>query len=620
MADRDLADTIQATATALADRTVDFEQRPAATIEPRRAALGSVERRLMDAFATATGSGELELGPTLGEGGMGIVQLATQVRLGRKVAVKTLRDGDADEAAVLKLLREAWATGSLEHPNVVPVHDIGWSRTQRPLIVLKHIEGVDWAALIASEEEVRRRYGRPLLDWNLSVLLQVCQAVSFAHSRGILHRDLKPENVMIGAFGEVYVLDWGIAVAKDDSDAQLLPRVAQATELAGTPSYMAPEMLGRDPPQLSERTDVYLLGAIVCEILSGAPPHGGRRFGEILTSIVRSTPQLPADAPAELADICRRAMQADPQARFSSVVELRAAIEAFIEHRTSHQLALATQARLERMVAARAAAAVDPSARRALYGEFETCRFGFQQALAAWGDNASAKAGLAEALSIMVRHELEHADVRAAERLFQEIERPAPELREALEGARRAQQREDERIRLLESRFDQALGRRGRTIGMALLGIVFVVTPLAFGRGAVRPIGYGRLTAALVFLFVATALVGVAYRGLLARSLFARQGFYSILGVIGVMLPLVAASRLLGLTSTSAEVFLLGLCAVGGSQVAAFQERRAWLSTSGYTTAMLVAAWRPELRYLAIAAANVVMTLTMITAWRERRR
>src|SRR5689334_21645835 len=119
----------------------------------------------------------------------------------------------------------------------------------------------------------RERYGADdLLEYNLSILVQLCSAVSLAHERGVLHRDLKPENVMIGRFGEVYLVDWGIAVSLTADLQGRLPLAAEQNEIAGTPCYMAPEMLGA-LGKLSERTDVYLLGAILHENLSGEPPH-----------------------------------------------------------------------------------------------------------------------------------------------------------------------------------------------------------------------------------------------------------------------------------------------------------------------------------------------------------
>ncbi|MFN7700504.1 MAG: serine/threonine-protein kinase, partial [Deltaproteobacteria bacterium] len=185
-----------------------------------------------------------ELG-VLGVGGMGVVKLGQQRSLERAVALKSLKDGLESPSARLKLLREAWITGKLEHPNIVPVHDLGVDERGEPRIVLKRIEGASWSSLLTDRDEVRRRFdSEDLLEWNLRVLLEVARALHFAHARGIVHRDLKPENVMIGSFGEVYLVDWGLAVALEDDGTSRLPLARDATELAGTPSYMAPEQWG----------------------------------------------------------------------------------------------------------------------------------------------------------------------------------------------------------------------------------------------------------------------------------------------------------------------------------------------------------------------------------------
>ena len=266
---------------------------------------------------------------------MGIVRSGTQIALDRQVAIKTLRADHRTGGESLKLLQEAWVTGSLEHPNIVPIYDLGLDDTGAPVIVLKRIAGTDWARLLGDGAEVKQRFAaHDLLEWNLRVLLQVARAIELAHSRGILHRDIKPENIMVGELGEVYVLDWGIAVSLRP-DEHRLPRAADALAIAGTPAYMAPEMLGGQA--LSPRTDVYLLGATLHEILTGRPPHLGATLAETLENVRLSAPLALALAlgPAELVAVVQKAMAADPAARFGGVAELRAAVEAFLEHRSS---------------------------------------------------------------------------------------------------------------------------------------------------------------------------------------------------------------------------------------------------------------------------------------------
>ena len=296
MDDPSFAQTLEARFAAEPDMARTLVQRPGSTIEPPQP-ISSGAIAALDALRAlgATLGGRIDLHDTLGEGGMGVVHLATQTTLGRHVAVKTLRAGVTGADASLRILREAWVTGALEHPNVVPVHDVGIDAGGSPVIVMKRIEGLSWADLIHDPAEVARRFAvTDPLEWNLRTLVSVSNAVHFAHSRGILHRDLKPENVMIGQFGEVYVVDWGIAVTLTADPSGRLPPASQAKDIAGTPHYMAPEMLLGDPAMLSPRTDVYLLGAIFYEIVSGEPPHRGDNLRAMMTDILPLRPHVPA--------------------------------------------------------------------------------------------------------------------------------------------------------------------------------------------------------------------------------------------------------------------------------------------------------------------------------------
>ena len=275
-------------------------------MRPAEHSAGTAERAAVEALArldfNAAESQRLKVGKTLGVGGMGVVRRAVQTSMAREVAVKTLRDDlDEPDRAALSLLQEAWITGAVEHPNVVPVHDVSMDEDGRPRIVLKRIEGTPWSTQLDDPEGVRHRFGvDDSLEWHLQTLLQVCNAVHFAHCRGIVHRDLKPSNVMVGSFGEVYVMDWGIAVSvADDADGRF-PLATESREMAGTPCYMAPEMLGGDAPPVDARTDVYLLGATLYRILAGHPPHRSDTMHALLREVLVSQPEPPRDAPLEL--------------------------------------------------------------------------------------------------------------------------------------------------------------------------------------------------------------------------------------------------------------------------------------------------------------------------------
>ncbi len=234
----EIAHTLEMSPEIVADLAETVLRDPSSTIEPPRMpsdALGRhALRGLEEGRAVGIASG-LRMGATIGEGGMGLVRAATQMALGRRVAVKTLRPEIEDEQATLRLLREAWVTGALEHPNIVPIYDLGLGDDGKPVIVMKHIEGLAWCDLIHDAAAVKERFGaEDLLEHNLRILVQLCNAVSLAHARGVLHRDLKPENVMIGSFGEVYLVDWGIAVSLRDDPTGRMPLASQSKEMAGS--------------------------------------------------------------------------------------------------------------------------------------------------------------------------------------------------------------------------------------------------------------------------------------------------------------------------------------------------------------------------------------------------
>ncbi len=286
------------------------------------------------ALEGGAGAAEYALGPVIGEGGVAVVLSARQLPLEREVALKCLRGERAEAGATL--VREARLAGALEHPNIVPVHALGEGPDGAPVLVMKRVEGAPWSALLADPgHPLWAAVGAATLAHHLSIFLHVCRAVHFAHDRGVVHLDLKPENVMVGAYGEVYVVDWGLA--------RRLPPGVDGVEHGGaplgTPGYMAPEMPGGGG-RLGRSTDVYLLGAVLHRMLTGAPRHAGATLRARLESAHRSAPfTFPADVPAPLAALANAATAADPAARPPSVDALRRAVEDFLAHRTSMDLA-----------------------------------------------------------------------------------------------------------------------------------------------------------------------------------------------------------------------------------------------------------------------------------------
>jgi Tfp pilus assembly protein PilF/tRNA A-37 threonylcarbamoyl transferase component Bud32 len=240
----------------------------------------------------------------IARGGMGVVLKGRDPDLGRDVALKVLREDLREDAdLVRRMVEEAQIGGQLQHPGVVPIYELGTLADGRPFFSMKLVKGRTLAQLLAARPDAPAELPR-----FLSIFEAVCQTMAYAHARGVIHRDLKPSNVMVGAFGEVQVMDWGLAKVlprggvSDDAKAGKEPPqetviataqagsetdLSRAGSVLGTPSYMAPEQARGDIHLLDERCDVFALGSILCEILTGRPAFTGRGSGEILRKSAR---------------------------------------------------------------------------------------------------------------------------------------------------------------------------------------------------------------------------------------------------------------------------------------------------------------------------------------------
>jgi len=293
-----------------------------------------------------------EVGPLLGQGGMGEVILHKDHLIGRHVAKKTLLPQAASERALARFVREARVQGQLEHPSVVPVYDFGVGADGKPFFTMKRVRGETLARIVEGvadkDQDYAARFSRHKL---LAAFRQVCLAVEYAHTRGVVHRDLKPSNIMLGDFGEVYVLDWGLAKLRTDDategDAPLRdvsdgPAFSDRTgpnDMVGTPAYMAPEQFGRGRNAFDTRQDVFALGAILFEILTLTRYRPGASFATLLPNLVRESdrdmPTPPSsvapDISPELDLACTRALAASPGARFESAGQLADIVERYLE-------------------------------------------------------------------------------------------------------------------------------------------------------------------------------------------------------------------------------------------------------------------------------------------------
>ncbi len=287
------------------------------------------------------------------EGGLGRIWRAHDTVLGREVAIKDLRP---DRVAELqpnsrRFVEEAKISSQLEHPNIIPVHDlVDWASL--PFYTMRFLGNTTLKTAILQHHGLVERGEAGVGDWSLRGLLEaflsVCNAIAFAHSKGVIHRDIKGQNVVIGQYGEVIVLDWGLAKHVDSADdplahpipgAELAPDRSislrtQKGQVVGTPNYMPPEQAAGDRDRIDRRSDIFGLGAMLYVILTGRPPFVGGDTLDVVRQAREDTPPAPRSihpkTPAALESICLKAMQREPDERYQQVTDLAADVRRWL--------------------------------------------------------------------------------------------------------------------------------------------------------------------------------------------------------------------------------------------------------------------------------------------------
>ncbi|MEM9368553.1 MAG: protein kinase, partial [Planctomycetota bacterium] len=331
----------------------------------------------------------------------------------------------------------AAVTGDLEHPNIVPVYDLGQAPDGSYFYAMKHVRGTPWDKTIRDTTQPQ----------NIEYLLRVCDAMAFAHSKGIIHRDLKPENTMIGDYGEVMVMDWGLAIP---TDRRQIAGIALGEIMAGTPSYMAPEMACGPFRNITTRSDIYLLGAILFEIVTGKPPHTGDSSRACMINAAQNKIR-DVEVRGELHEIALKAMATEPEDRYQSVQEFQDAIRTYQSH--SESIALSTLA----------TESLETAGESGDYEDYSRSVFGYQQALDLWSENRTASTGLIESKFRYAKAACDRGDYDLGAGLLDLSGSEHQTLHEEIEVRRQERERRQHRAKLY------------RQLGLALAGVLFLV-------------------------------------------------------------------------------------------------------------------------------------------------
>lgn len=536
----------------------------------------------------------------LGTGGMGAVHEGRQLGLGRQVALKSVL-GDASIEQQRDLVREGQVMALLEHPNIIPVYTLR-HMDNKPVIVLKKIVGERWSDRMAGED----------LEWNLEILLKVADAVRFAHSKGILHRDLKPSNVMIGEFGEVYVLDWGSAVSTLEEHRGQIPLAVSVCKPFGSAPYMAPEMLNPAWAPIAEPTDVYLLGAMLYEIVMGAPPHLAKTQHEMYRKVERSQPRYRKDLPTELVALLQQAMRREPRQRFQSVGEFKAALLGFMKHRASCELMARGQILLQALKTESNSSRIDK-----IYCIFRRCKFTLRESLRAWPENLEAKRTLEECADVISDFELARGEPLMAAHWLEDLGVAEGPRSAAVASALRRKKRHAAQAAYLRKDADFHVAAEMRQRVMVGIGLLWVVVPLWLVMGLAHT-SYRSQSAAHVGFLAICALITACTKGWVDSSSTNRGLFKIVLCGAFSAVAVNLGSWLMGIPPEQAQVYHLFVFFVCGLMTMVHIDWRAWPATLAFFVAYLLSALDPASCLYAMSAANAVLATNAFVIWRAR--
>jgi serine/threonine protein kinase len=619
-------------------------------LKPNQIALKSLKNQSLASSDSQSANFDFELVHQLGKGGMGVVYEGIQKSLNRAIAIK---QSNANAQYFAQIYHEAQITAFLDHPNILPVYDFAIDREGHPIQIMKKIDGVNWAQILDNphhdfwhELEVSPLPEDRLL-FNLDILLKVSQAVAYAHQKKVIHRDLKPENIMIGKFGEVYVLDWGIALYIGDpaSSPFLAQKEANLEQaLVGTPAYMAPEMAEiTDKKVHTTATDVYLLGAILYELIHHDPLHHGDDIQSILRNIRENRlPIFASDLNIELKSLLEMSLKSSPSHRPQNAGVFRKILQQVVSSFQSRQLEKKAFMHLEDMIKGlrveneMGIKTLNQSIfvrqeEQALYDQlndhFDEGRHYFRSSLEIYPHNQEATKGFQKLLTLWIRRCVKREDFQLAQKYLRELPQFDTKLDVEIAQGKQKFEKVQQEIKALKDWHENEsfqISSKPRLylalFGLIFLGIGSMLVYILSQKGIYQDTAKGRAIAVVVLssMMMISAEIWLHFK---AQKQQINQAFMRFKQLMYVILISVILSRLIGWQyHQNHEIMLLHempMLFMASLTVSIMTDRKDFLwGGLAFFVVSLMSLWRHEYLLLFYALAQFILWAVVLIRWK----